>query len=56
MLRFIEETIRKKAIAFSGVAEKQIRQNPVHKANRVLWLPRTEGKRKEETLLREGPR
>lgn len=36
MLRFTEATIRKKVTAFSGVGEKQIRQNTVNMAERVL--------------------
>lgn len=36
VLRFIEVTIRKKATAFSGVREKQTRQNTVNMAERVL--------------------
>lgn len=55
MLRFIEVTIRRKAIAFSGVREKQVGQNPVNMAQTVLQLPKGGRKREGRNFAQRRP-
>lgn len=54
MLRFTEETIRRKATHSQEVQRRKLEKNLVNKAEGVILLPSTEGRGKEEPLLREG--